>query len=376
MMTDELTITHELIADTPAMRRYRYAVQNSAGTEMSHAMVTINQVMYCGNYIPMLQFGGIGTPPHYRRMGAVRRIFNEVFSHLDSFGCYASMLHPFESDYYRRFGYERVATTVICEFPIANLDFLPRYSRLTPYDDSRLDDFLHVYDGFMRHRNLSFRRFAAPACDPSDKKMLYLDYADDGTPEGYILIQPEKHYDGINKMVSDNLHVLEFAYLTKSSMLRLLSFLRMFDGELESVRFHDIGFAPELEHVFRHTMNTRYEMYSDIAARVLDTAAMLKANAYPHTPGHFTLAVEDPLPSVAGVFHVEYGGGKAEVQRLDAGSHADLTVTSPPLSRLIFGYDSYDGYSLSYLDGVTVSGEVEDFLRAFPKRRNGNFNHF
>ncbi len=57
-------------------------------------------------------------------------------------------------------------------------------------------------------------------------------------------------------------------------------------------------------------------------------------------------------------------------------SPADLTVSSAPLARLLFGYGAQDQLTLSYMDGVAVSGNVEDFLRAFPKRRNGNFIHF
>ena len=375
-MSDSITIRNELIADTPAMKRYSYVAEASDGTKLSHALASIQQTMYCGHFIPTLQIGGIGTPPHFRRQGAVRQIFNDIFANLAHFGCHASMLHPFESQYYRQFGYERVSTTVVCQFPLANLDFLTRYAGLTPYDDSRLDDFLCVYNGFAETRNLMFRRFDASECHLGNGKMLYIDYTKDGAPEGYILLQPEKHFDGINKMVSDNLHVLEFGYLTKSSMIRLMSFLRMFEGELETVRFHDIGFAPELDQFFRHYMNMRYELYPDIAARVLDTAAMLQANAYPQAPGQFTLAVDDSIPSVAGVFHVEYGGGSCEVTRMPFNAPADLTVSSAPLARLLFGYDAQDEFTLSYMDGVAVSGNVEDFLRAFPKRRNGNFIHF
>ena len=73
---------------------------------------------------------------------------------------------------------------------------------------------------------------------------------------------------------------------------------------------------------------------------------------------------------------MEYGNGSCAVTRLPFNAPADLTVTAPPLARLLFGYDAQDELTLSYMDGVAISGNVEDFLRAFPKRRNGNFIHF
>ena len=56
-------------------------------------------------------------------------------------------------------------------------------------------------------------------------------------------------------------------------------------------------------------MDTRYDIHPDIMARILNTEAMLRVNAYPTERGIFTLRVEDWLPDVAGTFRVEYENG-------------------------------------------------------------------
>ena len=52
-------------------------------------------------------------------------------------------------------------------------------------------------------------------------------------------------------MISDNLHVWEIAYLDKDTLMHLLSFLRMYEGELKTIRFHNIGMTPDVACTFR-----------------------------------------------------------------------------------------------------------------------------
>jgi predicted acetyltransferase len=187
----------------------------------------------------------------------------------------------------------------------------------------------------------------------------------------------ENHYDGINRMVSDNLHVWEICYQDKDALMHLLSFLRMYEGQLKTIRFHDIGMTPEVDLCFKHFMDTSYDIHPDVMARILDTEAMLKANVYPSERGIFTLRVEDYLPDVAGIFRVEYENGKCAVERLDSGcAKADLTVGPTALSKMLYGTDAFNAELASYLDGVKMENDASDFFRAFPKRINGLYEHF
>ncbi|MBR5221186.1 MAG: GNAT family N-acetyltransferase [Clostridia bacterium] len=354
-----------------------YQICRDDGVEMTHATVNTIRTRFAGSWIPTMTIGGVGTRPQFRRQGTVRELLENLMQSSRENGWYVSLLHPFSFSYYRKFGYERVSDTIIADMPMTALDFLPRYSDLVQLEEAEHpEDILGLFASFNKNRNLSFDRFSVDQFKKS-KCYTYLYYNEVGTCTGYVITQIENHYDGINRMISDNLHVWEMGYLDRDALLHLLSFLRMFEGELKTIRFHDLGPIPEVDLCLKHFMDTRYDIHPDIMARILNTEAMLRVNAYPTERGIFTLRVEDWLPDVAGTFRVEYENGKCEVERLDSDlSKADLTVGPTALSKLFYGTDSFDATLASYLDGVKMENDAADFFRAFPKRTNGLFEHF
>ena len=103
---------------------------------------------------------------------------------------------------------------------------------------------------------------------------------------------------------------------------------------------------------------------------------MLLANEYPIEHGVFTIKVNDTLPSVNGVFRVEYENKSCFVTRLDESTTSDVELGVRTLTRLLYGYASYTKETLSYMDDVKIYGDTYDLLRAFPKRTCGLFEHF
>ena len=368
------TVTHS----DPHIKASSFRVCDDDGTELTHAGVCSRMTRFAGRWIPTMTIGGIGTDPRYRRRGAVRALFEQLMPAARENGWYVGLLHPFSFSFYRKFGYERVSETIIADMPMTALDFLPRYPDLVPLDEAKNPgDVVKVYAAFNKNRNLSFDRVSPDQFRRRDGTT-YLYYNAAGECAGYVITQVENHYDGINRMISDNLHVREIVFLDKDALTHLLSFLRMYEGELKTIRFHDIGLTPEVDLCFKHFMDTRYDVHPDIMARVLDTEAMLRANAYPSEGrGLFTLRVEDYLPDVAGTFRVEYENGACEVERLDGDlAKSDLTVGSTALSKLFYGTDAFDAALASYIDGVKMETDAADFFRAFPKRINGLYEHF
>ena len=363
--------------DDSYIKAVRYQMCRDDEVEMAHAGICTRKTRFSGSLIPTMTVGGVGTKPQYRRQGAVRALLEKLLPAARENGWYVSLLHPFSFSFYRKFGYERVADTVIADMPMTALDFLPRYADLVPLDEAKNpEEILSVFAKFSEKRNLSFERISPDQCRYRDSTT-YLYYNADGACTGYVVVQAENHYDGINRMISDNLHVHEIVYLDRDALVHLLSFLRMYEGELKTIRFHDIGMTPEVDLCLKHFMDTRYDIHPDIMARILDTEAMLKVNTYPTERGIFTLRVEDNLPDAAGVFRVEYENGKCAVERLDRElAKADLTVGPTALAKLFYGTDAFNAELASYLDGVKMENDAADFFRAFPKRINGLYEHF
>ncbi|MBP3919592.1 MAG: GNAT family N-acetyltransferase [Clostridia bacterium] len=369
-------ITKTNIHENGPFRSIHYQQCTEDGKEMSHAGIDTKLTRFAGGWIPTMTVGGVGTLPQYRRQGCVRAMLEDLLPRAREFGWYVSLLHPFSFSYYRKFGYERVADTVICDMPMSALDFLPRYPDLIPLDEAKHpEDILSVFETFSKNRNLTFQRSDIGNFKKKDS-VTYLYYNEAGVCEGYVITQIDNYYDGINRMVSVNLIVHEIVYLNKNALMHLLSFLRMYEGELKTVHFRDIGMTPEVDLCFKHFMDTKYDMHPDIMARVLDTEAMLRANAYPTEHGVFVLRVEDNLETVRGTYRVEYERGSCEVELLSDTAKADLTVGATALSKFFYGTDAFCDETAAYLDGVKIEGNTRDFFRAFPKRINGLYEHF
>lgn len=59
-----------------------------------------------GASVPMEGIGGVATLPQFRRRGAIRAIMKEGFRRMNERGTVITILYPFSSKFYRKFGYE------------------------------------------------------------------------------------------------------------------------------------------------------------------------------------------------------------------------------------------------------------------------------
>ncbi|NLB16768.1 MAG: GNAT family N-acetyltransferase [Clostridiales bacterium] len=345
---------------------------------VSSMSVNTKDSRYMGNYIKTGLIGGIGTPVEHRRRSYVRKMFDEIMREIPERGWAVSMLHPFSFPYYRKFGYERISDHLVLEFPMQALDFVPRCSDFVPVNTGKQQlDCCRIYEKFAEDKNIMFRRVSADAfpIDPGSGKKYYL-YYDNGEPIAFVQTQVENNYS-INRMVSVNLNVYEFGFVSVKGLFAMLGFLRMYEGQLESVKIHNAAMAPQLEMNLRYYNHTKYTVYPDIAARVTDFALMMQGRRWPDDSGCFTIRCVDPqLPSLDGVWQVEYSGGKCETRKLDGGKEADLTLPVTGLTQLLYGYYEFTPENIVYLPGAELNNPKSDLFRVFHKMENGLFEHF
>lgn len=341
------------------------------GVTLSGGTFQFVQSSYGKGRIKTLLAGGIGTPVQYRRGGNVRRMFDVMHNMAAEEGAAVALLHPFSFAYYRQFGYEKVSDHMIVRCPTRCIDFVPRICHFMPYDDSRLDDLIKVYERFSKGRNLLLPRFDARNYFSADKQV-YVCYKE-GEPIAYIVYSAHSRLI-VNHLGDGLLTVHELAYTSPEALREIFSFLRMFEGEFDEIEFSNIAMCPEVEMLLRHYTHTTYTLVPDIMARVLNTEALLLANDYPAREGAFTVSVEDGMDTVAGTYRVEFGGGDCRVALVTGA--ADLTLSAPAFIRLAYGYDGANADSARYMDGVQIDGNADDFFRAFPKKPCGVFEHF
>ncbi len=363
----------------------QYACETENGIDMSHGGQGYRVIHLHGAKLPAAFIGGIGTEPEYRRAGLVREIVTAMAEEADRREIPLSVLHPFSFAYYRKFGFERVADHRVLEFPMSALNIFDRNPHLVRAADADRSTLASLYNTFAEKRNLLPVRSANhpfPTA-PDSSVRAYITHDDSGAPDGYVTVEKEKYYS-VNRMVSVNLHVYEMVFLSPAALDRLFGFLRMYEGELDSVKIHDCAMSPEVELRLRHYMHTTITVIPDLMARINDVAAVLAAVRYPDEAGHFTVSTTETPGSpwsalshkTTGVFRVDYQNGVGTVTRLSDDAPADLTADIGALTQLIFGYESCGYDTARYTPGVTFQNSAPDFFRAFPRRPSGVFEHF
>ena len=377
-------MTHSIKTTPIPPNMLHIQAQTESGGHMSSGVMIFRNVHFAGKEIPCVGIGAVNTDPEYRRGGLVREIFAEMATECDRREIPLTVLHPFSFAYYRGFGFERVADHRVLEFPITALNFVPRYPNLTRcMGDTHSQELCEVYNSFAKGgRHLMFKRDPDhfPTNDP--KKKVYLSRDEKGRPDGYIILEIENYFS-VNRMVSVNLHVHELIALTDQAMDKLFGFIRMFEGEMETVKLENISMIPEVELRLRHYMHTSLSILPDIMVRINDVKSFFETIPYPAEAGCFTFKTAEPPRSpwsgekTNGVWRVTYAGGKAIVEKLpDDTEDYDFYADIASLAQLVFGYDSY-GYDFArHTPGTRWLNPASDFFRAFPRRPAGIFEHF
>lgn len=339
--------------------------------ELSSGIFTLTEVQYGERKIKTLLAGGIETPVINRRGGCVRTMLEKMHESGAENGCVLGLLHPFSFEFYRKFGYERIADHIIAGFPTSAIDFVPRRCELIPYDETKLPDMIKIYDGFARGRNLLLPRTNASFYEGGGRQT-YI-YYDNGKPSGYVVVAGSKSLY-VNHYTDTVLTVKELAYTSPKALFAIFSFLRMFEGEYDRTELYDCGLCREAEMMLRHGMHTDYKIVPDIMGRVLNSKKLLESHTFPEEPGNFTVCINDTLPTVNGTYIVSYGGGKCEAVNTD--TEPDITLSVGVFTQIALGYRALDMKSAAYLPGVEMHGDCTDFFRAFPPVPCGVFEHF
>ena len=333
------------------------------GTCMATVFTPEYESWYHGKTVSCVGIGGVATLPEYRRRGAVREIFNEIFRQAPARGWAVSYLYPFSFDYYRQFGYEMVFKKYKMVFPMKALAKFPRNSDAKLYtfrNPEMKKDILAVYNAFAQTRRTVFRRDEdthAYSDDPyKSRSWTYVHYTGD-TPDALATIRLE----------DDGLTIRELCYTSRDGLCSMLGFLRAFDGQAFELRFTDLPDTRDLDAVIGEYVDVEYYSEASGMGRILLLEELLKKTAYPLEHGCFRLRCDDTLEWNRGVWDVHYGDGLIRVEKLPYDSKYDISASIQSLSRLML-CGGYTAQSAAYLPDVDVKNG-DDFFRAFPDGR-------
>ena len=294
-------------------------------------------------------------------MGGVRLTFDAVFENAINKGAQISALHPFSLAYYRKFGYE-----VIFRYITANCSFkafqnLERFTNVTIATENEAAELIDIYQTIAKNNNLMPSRHTNENFHLNPyNNCKYTYFIKDDDSKGYILISPDR----ASRIITVN----EICFTDKKTALKLLGFLRTYDGNYDTVIFEKLPLTtPVLSLLDDENRLITRNIYYGCAARILDMEAVLKANDYPEEEGIFTIkSIDEQIEANNGIFTVRYKNGKCTVTVNEATDY-DIAFDAPAAARLLLGKEGLTLDEISYIDNVEIKTDCKDFLNAFKK---------
>lgn len=327
------------------------AFKDDGETLMAQIAVIDYKSMYYGNILTAAGIAGVSTLPEYRRSGCIREIFKYIFTSGEVKSFDTSFLYPFSYRYYRQYGYERILQHKTIKFPFSLIQFIPRSDCGVLYKSKeQLPELLELYNNYAKRYNACFyRENGKYFCETPFKtgKYTYMWY-NNGRPEAYATFTIEGR----------TLNVTELVWLDKNSLFGMLGFLRMYEGQVDDIWFSMLDKNSPLDLIIGAD-KCSYGMYDGAMGRFIDIKKGLSLYPYPETSGSLTIEVTgDFIASNNGLYHIEYGGGKASVTHVNKaadGKSKDMSISVCSLSRLLFGDVSPS--NIPYLPDTVVYNE-------------------
>lgn len=341
------TLTAELLA------RYRAAdpddfVGHRVGERwVSSAGFYRQRMTVPGGEVPVAAVTAVSVQPGYRRRGLLRELMQTQLRSLAEQGMPVAVLWASEASIYGRFGYG-----VAAWHGKATVD--RRRAALRPdldltggsVDEVSRADFLSavpaVHEAIVGQRPGWFRRNPSPEAadwavavfDPEDWRQgdrpyrYALDFADDGTPQGWMLFRTSSGSD-------ITLKVRELEGLSPQSRARLWAFAFGVDLVTSITAFPLAASGAPVRHLLSDPRAVAMTTHDGLYARIVDVPAALAGRTYEADADVVVTLVDALLPSVDGTWRITIRDGAADVRRVE--ERAQLVVPVDVLGACYLG---------------------------------------
>jgi predicted acetyltransferase len=235
---------------------------------------------------PMGGIAGVATWPEHRRKGSVSRLLQKALVSMREKGQTVSLLHPFNVNFYRRFGWELTAT--LNKYMIEKHELF-RYPDV-PGNVVRLQKeegngpFNRVYEKWYKKYNHLLVRteewWNNHVFTDGYNRILYKD--ENGEPQGYLCC----------KAADKLLDVQEFIYATENARRALWNFICQHDSMVDQVKIIAPG-DDQLPFLLNNPRIKQQEHYPYFMARIVDVAAFLKQYPFKEIQENTSISVTD-----------------------------------------------------------------------------------
>ncbi len=308
-----------------------------------------------------LGIGGVATRPEYRRGGLVRSLFDEAFNISPCHGWDISLLSPFSTVYYRKFGYDTVLWNIRARAEASVLSHIDRCFDVELVSDDNVQELIELYNDIASYTNLLVVR--------NEKKDFYYQpfsnceytymYKSNGKARGFVSYKIDRS--------QSLLAVNELYFYDKQALLGLLGFLRTYEGNLKNIEFLRLPATTPVLSVIGEPRAFTVTAFPGNSGRILNMENVLNTTVFPREYGRFSFLSTDTVPACSGIFNVEYENGQCLVSRSNCKDY-DFSVSACAGARLFLSGEGFDESMLSYIDGFEKKHDISSLLRAFPKK--------
>lgn len=309
-------------------------------------------VSFDGKTVKMAGIGGVSSLPQYRRTGGIRGCFEKMLPDLYREGYMLSMLYPFSTNYYRKFGYEVWARGARYELDLAHIPGLLREGWSLLADSTNREKCLadirlltkeweRRYNG-MAELTDEKCAFAAEADPYRKQEFVYIHYDAKGTPAGYMVYRRER--DGQEQ----RLVCSRFVFRDRVGIEGLLTLAKSMQADHKSIVFtlpSSICLDPLID---EWSLGAYRRSDASLGmARIVNVEAALKAARY-RGSGSLTIEILDgQIPENNAVFIVCFEEGRAVSVTRDAEGKAALRMDISEFSRFLIGAADVSALALS-----------------------------
>jgi hypothetical protein len=348
-----------------------YVVEEGGTTLAAASAIPMRQHVR-GLVFPMAGIAGVTTSPVSRRRGHIRALLRELLGEMRDTGRPVSVLYPFRTSFYERFGYAGLPMTPTVRFAPAVLGPLVGARLPGEVTWERIGPGYETHRGFVlrlltqRHGFSVFPDFRAVQWRDLNERWLVTARVG-GEVVGALTYRITEH--------GEDLAADDLLYTDALSRALLLQFLaRHVDQVTRVVMTLPPGETPELWATdFAVTVENRVSFPDSIApmARVLSLDALAGITV---GPGRASIRVVDD-PYLAGEYTVDGAAGKLEVTRGTAASAPAATLTATGLSALVYGVLDPGEFGLRGFGDVSPEA-VGELRGLFPRANPHIYAHF
>ncbi|MGG1679490.1 enhanced intracellular survival protein Eis [Neobacillus sp. NRS-1170] len=315
---------------------------------------------------------GVATYPEYRRNGYVKALMIDSLKHMRDNDQIVSLLHPFDTSFYRKYGWEILSEKKKITIEKIDLKFLePQEGFIRRYsEESHNEEIEQVYEQFSSQFTGMLKRetnwWKQNVYDEDSQLAVYYDSARGA--KGYILYRVKDRKMDIEELMA----------LDHGARTGLWNFICQHDSMVDTVTINLASHDPFP--YFLKQPRVKTELYPYFMARVVDAEGCLRRFSFNSEDEPLFLHLEDShAPWNNGSYLL--GNGEIKVFKEKAGGQCvhppkkgiQLNINS--LSAILFGYKRpMELFEMGYLKGSKA--EIELFEKKVPVMRSSFFDFF